>query len=98
MKRLIPIGFACMLLGTPANASHTECTITVDGAMDAVTRPGGNYTPPRWHPLEQGERVSVLDHYRGWYFVHHWVEKTEQEYGWIIKGALEKCHTEDGTP
>ena len=94
----------------PAMAFYTGCTVREDTMM--VTRPGGDVTPPRWHTLEKGDKVAILEWYpepdrknktasgiilAPWLFVHHWVDQ-DQEYGWVPRKALDNCKREDGTP
>lgn len=111
MRRQLPMAIATVLMfATPSNAFYTGCTAKEDIRM--VTRPGSNITPPRWHTIEKGESVAILEWYpqpdrknktssgiilAPWLFVHHWVDQ-EQEYGWIPRKSLTDCKMEDGTP
>lgn len=58
----LPIAIATVVMfATPSQAFYTGCTVREDTMM--VTRPDGNITPPRWHTLEKGDKVAILEWY-----------------------------------
>jgi hypothetical protein len=61
-----------------------------------LNRPGGS-TVGRWTPLERDAKVAIRDTYQDWVFVLHWVDD-QQQYGWVLRNALDKCRVQEGTP
>lgn len=95
MKRIAAVAILLLTFATPSYAFYTQCTVIKD--TDGVTRPRGTISMPRWSPLERGSKVAVMDTYRDWDFVLHFIEDHE-EYKWVKGSILTDCHAEDGTP